>query len=378
MSRTACSRLFSIVALTLLFPVFAYAQTGPGFNLLESCATWTSPVKSKSICVETGTNPPTLQQWDGAAWQLMTGSALGDFTDVNGTANEIASSAAAGPATTLSIDPVLNLSTKVLSGGSPLVFEGATANDFETSLVITDPTADRTFTLPNANSVAIQAATCASGFVRAVSALGALTCATAPDGSGAANRISFWSDADTISSSANFTYTAGALNSTATSANAVTVGRQGTTDPAFKVDASVALQATGVSITGRAAAAGVTVAAISSGANERLALTGKGTGAVTVGTHLESTGTAPAVSNTSANSCGTTAATLVGTDNAGKVTVGATGGTSCTITFAVAYTNAPPCVASNGYTTTSTTTTLIVAGTMAAAEVWSYICIGYS
>ena len=31
-----------------------------------------------------------------------------------------------------------------------LVFEGATANDFETTLAVTDPTADRTITLPNA------------------------------------------------------------------------------------------------------------------------------------------------------------------------------------------------------------------------------------
>ena len=33
-----------------------------------------------------------------------------------------------------------------------LVFEGATANDFETTLAVTDPTADRTLTLPNATS----------------------------------------------------------------------------------------------------------------------------------------------------------------------------------------------------------------------------------
>ena len=33
-----------------------------------------------------------------------------------------------------------------------LVFEGATANDFETTLAVTDPTADRTLTLPDATS----------------------------------------------------------------------------------------------------------------------------------------------------------------------------------------------------------------------------------
>ena len=37
-----------------------------------------------------------------------------------------------------------------LTGATPLVFEGATANDFETTFAITDPTADRTITFPDA------------------------------------------------------------------------------------------------------------------------------------------------------------------------------------------------------------------------------------
>jgi hypothetical protein len=36
-----------------------------------------------------------------------------------------------------------------LSDGVDLIFEGATGNDFETTLTVTDPTADRTITLPN-------------------------------------------------------------------------------------------------------------------------------------------------------------------------------------------------------------------------------------
>ena len=38
-----------------------------------------------------------------------------------------------------------------ITGSTPLVFEGATANDFETSFVITDPTQDRTITFPDAS-----------------------------------------------------------------------------------------------------------------------------------------------------------------------------------------------------------------------------------
>ena len=36
-----------------------------------------------------------------------------------------------------------------INGASPLVFEGATADAYETTIAVTDPTADRTITLPN-------------------------------------------------------------------------------------------------------------------------------------------------------------------------------------------------------------------------------------
>ncbi len=36
-----------------------------------------------------------------------------------------------------------------LSINENIIFEGATANDFETTLTVTDPTADRTLTLPD-------------------------------------------------------------------------------------------------------------------------------------------------------------------------------------------------------------------------------------
>lgn len=44
--------------------------------------------------------------------------------------------------------------TGTIAGASPLIFEGATANDFETTFVITDPTADRTITFPDASGEA--------------------------------------------------------------------------------------------------------------------------------------------------------------------------------------------------------------------------------
>ena len=52
-----------------------------------------------------------------------------------------------------------DISGLVLSGASPLVFEGATADDYETTLAFTDPTADRTITVPNATDTLVGKAT---------------------------------------------------------------------------------------------------------------------------------------------------------------------------------------------------------------------------
>lgn len=94
---------------------------------------------------------------------------------------------------------------------------------------------------------------------------------------------------------------------------------------------------------------------------------------------LITTGAAPALS-----SCGTNS-TIVGNDNAGKVTIGTGTPAACTLTFAVAFANAPSCYANdettqakNAIQATSTTTTVVL--TLAAAavtsDVISYICIG--
>jgi hypothetical protein len=50
----------------------------------------------------------------------------------------------------------------VLSAPGNIIFEGATANDYETTLAITDPTADRTITLPDATGTVALAANVAA------------------------------------------------------------------------------------------------------------------------------------------------------------------------------------------------------------------------
>ena len=54
---------------------------------------------------------------------------------------------------------------------SSIQFEGATANDFETTLTVTNPTADRTLTLPNSSGTVLTTANAATdGFALAMAA----------------------------------------------------------------------------------------------------------------------------------------------------------------------------------------------------------------
>jgi len=75
----------------------------------------------------------------------------------------------------------------------------------------------------------------------------------------------------------------GALTITASSANALAVGPNGTTNPTLNVVTNVASAATGLSITGNAAGAGVTLTATSSGADESITLSPKGNANVGIG-----------------------------------------------------------------------------------------------
>lgn len=47
------------------------------------------------------------------------------------------------------VSDALDFTSSVIAGASPFVFEGATSDAYETTLAITEPTADRTLTMPN-------------------------------------------------------------------------------------------------------------------------------------------------------------------------------------------------------------------------------------
>jgi hypothetical protein len=81
----------------------------------------------------------------------------------------------------------------------------------------------------------------------------------------------------------NLLLSSGTATVTSTSASAFCVGRQGATDPVLKVNANTGTVATGVSITGAAAAGRVAIAAISSGTNEGIDFDAKGSGTIRIG-----------------------------------------------------------------------------------------------
>jgi len=94
-----------------------------------------------------------------------------------------------------------------------------------------------------------------------------------------------------------------------------------------------------------------------------------------------SNGPAPALS-----SCGTGTPTIVGSDSAGKVTIGTGTPSACTLTFSKAYTTGVSCsanddttIAKNPTTVVTTTTTAVITLTAASVngDVISYRCTGY-
>lgn len=101
----------------------------------------------------------------------------------------------------------------------------------------------------------------------------------------------------------------------------------------------------------------------------------------TIVARFVSAGTAPTVANVGVNSCGTTTATISGNENNGEVTVGATAGTQCRLTFATAATNRRECTTTNETTANLSRSTYVdtthtdLFGTFAAGDLVTYICV---
>jgi hypothetical protein len=95
--------------------------------------------------------------------------------------------------------------------------------------------------------------------------------------------------------------------------------------------------------------------------------------------HVETHGTAPTVS-----SCGTSPPVVVGNDGVMRVTIGSVSATSCTVTFAATWTNAPVCITNDATNVldvkaSATTTVLTLTSlTSMASDVISVHCLGYN
>lgn len=121
-------------------------------------------------------------------------------------------------------------------------------------------------------------------------------------------------------------------NLTSTSANAIAIGPNGSSNPTFKVNANTASAATGLEVVGAAAAGGLAVKAISSGTNENMTIDAKGSGTVTI--NGTATGAISLARNTSVT--GTFAASGNVAINTDKFTVtAASGNTAVAGTLAV-------------------------------------------
>ena len=106
---------------------------GSGNSLTGSLAEWNAALQSDSFATLTGSDTLTNKTFTSPT--INGGTFSGAFTGT------------------------LNVSGTVLSGASPLVFEGATDDAYETTFAIVDPTADRTVTMPNATDTLIGKAT---------------------------------------------------------------------------------------------------------------------------------------------------------------------------------------------------------------------------
>lgn len=114
-------------------------------------------------------------------------------------------------------------------------------------------------------------------------------------------------------------------NLTSTSANAIAIGPNGSSNPVLKINANTASAATGLEVVGAAAAGGLAVKAISSGTNESLTIDAKGSGTITLN------GTATGAVSV-ARALGVTGAITGTSTSAAALAVGANGATNPVLT----------------------------------------------
>jgi len=116
----------------------------------------TDTLTNKTIDLDSNTFTGSLAEWNSALESASFVSLTGSETLTNKT---FTSPTISGGTFSGAFTGTMDITSTVLSGASPLVFEGATADDYETTLAFVDPTADRTITFFNATDTLIGKAT---------------------------------------------------------------------------------------------------------------------------------------------------------------------------------------------------------------------------
>ena len=155
---------------------FGYETDTAKFKIGNGSTAWTSLAYANAnlsvasldalsdVTITSATNGDFLR-WNGSAWindavNLSTDT-VGSYVEslVAGTGVTVTNNSGEGAAPTIAIGQSVATSDVPTFAGLNLngniVFEGATANEFETTLSATDPTADRTITLPDATTTLV-------------------------------------------------------------------------------------------------------------------------------------------------------------------------------------------------------------------------------
>lgn len=208
-----------------------------------------------------------------------------DYFYFGSTANGSADSKAL--ISTLFTSPTLTSPVLGAATGTSLALSGVlTAASFN-KVAITAPATSATLTIANGGTLAT------TGAFSVTLAVGANVTLTVPTTSATLARTDAaqtFTGTQTFSGAiagAAITATslavAGAAIVTSAAAQGLVSGPNGGTNPVFETVNNVASAATGIRITGNAAAAGSALAVISSGTNENLSIDAKGSGTVTIG-----------------------------------------------------------------------------------------------
>jgi hypothetical protein len=255
-----------------------------------------------------------------------------------------------------------------------IVFEGATADAFETTLTVTDPTADRTITLPNAtgnvvldtlaqtltNKTLTSPTISGSPVITGLSSAGMVSSSATPKdyvdsilGSATAASTSAASAATSASSAA--TSASSAATSATSSANSATASATSATASATSATAS-ATSATAAATSATSAAASATAAATSA-TSAAASATAAANSVATVLTSATSAATSATSAATSASSAATSATSSAtsATASATSATASATSATASATSATASATSATAAATSASSAATSAT-----------------------